>query len=234
MHVHSAFSQGESTLEELASTAKELGYKGICFVFYWLGKREDEIIKAEIERIEKEFGIKTFLGYEARNLKELRFLAKIRKSFDFLLVRGGNLQLNRIACETPEVDILTHPSLGRKDPGINHIMAKRARKNEVAIEINFRELLTSSKRSRVETLRKMREIVKIAKKYKTPLLISSGAISHWELKDPKVLISLGIALGLELKEAKKCISSLPKEMIKKILERKDERWILPGLKIVKR
>ena len=215
-------------------TAKKMGYKGIGFVFYWLGEKEDEIIKAEIRRIEEEFKIKSFLGYEARNLRELKFLSRIRRSFDLLLVRGGNLQLNRIACETPEVDILTHPSLGRKDPGINHIMAKRAKENDVAIEINFRELLTSSKRTRADTLSKMREIVKIARRYEVPLVISSGAVSCWELKDPRVLTSLGMSLGLEIKEAKKCVSSIPKGIIKKILERKDERWILPGLRVVKR
>jgi histidinol phosphatase-like PHP family hydrolase len=81
LHLHSAFSGGISSLEELASTAKVLGYKGICFVAYPLSKREEEILKAEIERIKKEFAIEIYLGFEARNVRELKFLAKRNKDF---------------------------------------------------------------------------------------------------------------------------------------------------------
>ncbi len=232
-HVHSAFSEGESRLEELASMAKMLGYSGICFTAYPLKKEEENFLKAEIERVKKEIGIEIFLGFEARNLRELRSLLKRRREFDVLLVRGGNLRLNRIACETPEVDILTHPEFNRQDPGLDYVSFKLAAKNKVAIEMNFREILTSTKRSRSLILKNIAHNLKLAKKYKAPIILCSGAISQWELRSPYCLISMATQLGLELREAKLAISKVPENIIKQIMERKSSDWILPGVKILK-
>ncbi len=233
LHVHSAFSEGKSSLKELAEMAKTLGYKGICFSAYYKDRNQQTILQTEIEKIKQQTGIEIFLGFEARSVKELQLLAKRRREFDILLVRGGNLRLNRKACETPEVDILTHPEYERNDSGFNHILAKLARKNEVAIEINFREVLNSSKKTRSLILKNIQQNVKIAKKYKVPIIISSGAISHWELKAPEVLISFGCLVGLELKEAKETLSKIPEKIIKKIEERKNKEWIMPGVKVIK-
>ena len=232
-HVHSAFSEGESSLEELASMAKKLGYKGICFTAYPLSKNEEGILKAEIERVKKAVGIEIWLGYEARNLRELKKLAKRRREFDVLLVRGGDIRLNRAACEMPEVDILTHPEFQRQDPGLDHVGIKLAAKNRVAIEINFREILFSTKRTRSLILKNIAQNVRLAKKYKAPIIICSGAISHWELRAPECLISMACQLGLELKEAKDALSKVPQEIIKLIKERKSKDWIMPGVKVVK-
>ncbi|MEM5829458.1 MAG: RNase P subunit p30 family protein [Candidatus Aenigmatarchaeota archaeon] len=232
LHVHSAFSGGESSLEELARTAKLLGYSGICFVFYYQDETQKDILVAEIERIKKEVGIDIYLGFEARDVKELKYLAKKRRSFDLLLARGGEMEMNRVACETPEVDILTHPEYQRNDSGLDHISVRFAAKNDVAIEINFREILLSSRVSRAKILANIAKNVQLAKKYKAKIIICSGAVSHWELKDPFCLASFATLLGLELKEGKRAISETPKEIIEKIKERKDENWIMPGVRRV--
>jgi len=233
LHVHSVFSGGESSLEELASMAKQLGYKGICFTAYYKDKSHITILQAEIERIKKQVGIEILLGFEARNLKELNFLAERRREFDILLARGGDLEFNRKACETPEVDILTHPEFERNDSGLDHVCMKFAAKNNVAIEVNFREILVSNKKTRGKILQNIAHNMKIAKKYKTPIILCSGAISHYELRDPQVLISMANQLGLELKEAKDAMARIPENIISQLKERKSEKWILPGVKVVK-
>jgi len=230
MHVHSAFSEGESSLKEIATQAKMLGYKGICFAEYFQGKEKMEELKREIEVAAKEAKIKIFLGFEARNPNELKKLVKIRREYDVLLVRGYDLKLNRLAVETPEVDILTHPELGRKDSGLNHVLAKEAAKNNVAIELNFRNILINNKSTRSAVIKHMINNVKLCKKYKAPIIICSGAISHWQLRDPKVLMSMAVLLGLELKDAKNSLSLVPKRIIDQINERKSPKWIMPGVK----
>lgn len=233
MHVHSSFSGGESGLEELASMAKQLGYKGICFAEYFQNKKQISRLQTEIEKVKRKIRIEILLGFEARNIKELKFLADRRREFDVLLARGGDLNLNREACETPEVDILTHPEFERLDSGLDHVSVKFAAKNNVAIEINFREILISNKRTRSMILRHMSQNVRLAKKYKAPIIICSGAISHYELRDPQVLISFADQLGLELKEAKEAITKTPEIIIKKRKERKNEKWVIPGVKVVR-
>jgi ribonuclease P/MRP protein subunit RPP1 len=233
LHMHSAFSEGESSLEQLATAAKQLGYKGICLAEYYKNDEQIKKLKTEIERIKQKAGIEIFLGFEARNLKELNILRERRKRFDVLLVRGGDLRLNREAVETPEVDILTHPEYERQDCGMNHILMKAASKNNVAIEINFREVLVSSKKTRSMILKHMTQNIKLAKKFKAPIIVCSGALSHWDVVDPQCLISFVNLLGLELNEAKNTISKVPERIIKQIKERKSEDWIVPGVKVVK-
>jgi RNase P/RNase MRP subunit p30 len=46
-------------------------------------------------------------------------------------------------------------------------------------------------------------------------------------------MSMATQLGLELKEAKKSVSEIPKKIIEKIKERKSKNWIAPGVKVVK-
>lgn len=233
LHIHSAFSGGKSSLEELASTAKELDYSGICFTEYYQNEIQLKKLKEEIERANQKFDIEIYLGFEARNSKELHKLIQKRRMYDILLVQGGDLKMNRLACETPLVDILTHPENNRTDSGLNHIMTKLATKNNVAIEINFREILLSSKKTRSFIIRHMSQNIKLAKKFHTPIILCSGGISHWELRPPEVMISMANQLGLELNEAKKAISEIPENILKKSEEIRSGKWIIRGVKVIK-
>ena len=232
LHIHSAFSSGESTLEEIVKTAKEFGYKGIGFISYPLKKEEEDLLKAEINRVSKEYNFEIYIGFEATNKMELKKLLNRRREFDLLLVRGGMNFMNRIAVENRGVDILTHPDYERKDCGINHVLARLAKENEVAIEINFREVLNSEGLTRKNVLANHMEIIRLYKKFKFPLIISSGALSHWQIKDPKVLISYLVTLGLEMKEAKEALSVTPRKIIERAKEWKSDKWIMPGVKVV--
>ncbi len=231
LHIHSAFSEGQSSLEQLASTAKELGYTGICFSEYFRNDEQIKKLEKEIQKVREKIKIEIFLGFEARSIAELAKLVDKRRKFDVLLVHGGDLKLNRIACETPEVDILTHPELNRYDSGLNHILVKAASKNNVAMEINFREILLANKKSRSKILSNIEQNVKLAKKYKTTIIICSGAVSHFELRDHLVLSSFATELGLGLKEAKGSISKVPENILKQTKERQKEKWIIPGVMV---
>jgi len=233
LHVHSAFSAGKSSIQQLAAMAKRLGYSGICFEEYFDRWQQVDKLKGEIEAAKQATGIEILLGFEARTIKELRMLKKKRRRFDLLLAHGGKLRMNRAACESAEVDILTHPEAGRQDSGIDAVMAKLAVKNNVAIEINFRQILMVTKQSRAQVLARMRENVKLAKRYKAPIIICSGAISKWQLRDPLCMISMATQLGLTLAEAKAALSKTPREIINCAKERASSEWIMPGVKIVK-
>lgn len=232
LHIHSAFSGGQSSIEQLALTAKELGYSGICFSEYFQNEQRLKDLKEEIARTSKKVGIEIYLGFEARNEKELYNLSNKRRMFDLLLAHGGDLELNRLACETPEVDILTHPENNRIDSGLNHILIKLARDNNVAIEINFREILNANKRTRSLVMKNMVQNIMLARKFHTPLIMSSGAVSHFELRDPLTFSSMINQLGLEINEAEETISKIPEKIIKQMKERQSEKWVMRGVKVV--
>lgn len=232
LHVHSAFSGGESSIEQLAIRARQLGYRGICFAEYFKNENQIKNLKEEIQKVKEKIGIEIFLGFEARNVKELKYLAKIRKRFDILLAHGGDLKMNKEACETPEVDILTHPEYERRDQGLNHVLVKEAARNGVGIEVNFREILMASKKTRANVMANIGKNIKLAKKYKAKIVVCSGAISEWELRDPIILSSFGNLLGMELKEAEEAIGKNAERIIEKIKKRKSEKWIMPGVRVI--
>lgn len=221
-----------STLSHFAKTAKLLGYHGICTVIHLDDSAEIPRISAEIENVKREVGIEIYLGFEARNIKELKELKKKRRCFDVLLVKGGDLNLNRIACQTPEVDILTHPEHQRNDSGLDHVSLRFASENNVAIEINLREVVTSSKATRSRILSNMKRNVRLAIKYGAPLITCSGATNYWELKSPECLASFVTLFDVNLKKAKETISKVPEKIVEKSEERRSERWIMPGVRIV--
>jgi ribonuclease P/MRP protein subunit RPP1 len=233
LHIHSAFSEGESSIEQLAEMAKQLGYSGVCFAEYFGGSQQLNKLKNETAKIASKVGIEIFLGFEARTLSELDRLREWRRKFDVLLVRGGDLRLNRAACETKEVDILTHPSYGRYDCGLNQVLMKLAAKNNVAIELNFREILISTKKTRNIVLANMQELVKLAKKYKAPIILCSGSISHWTLRDPMCMQSMAMQLGLTLVEAKKAMTKVPEDITSSSKKKTRSNWVTDGVKIVK-
>ena len=232
LHMHSAFSEGESSIEQLASIAKELGYSGICFSEYFKDDQQIKKLQEDASKVKETVGIGIYIGFEARNMKELERLIERRRRFDVLLVHGGDLKLNRIACETPQVDILTHPELDRNDSGLNHVLVKAAAANDVAIEMNFREVLGANKRSRSKLIANIGKNMMLAKKFHAPIILCSGAVSHFEMRDPLVLVSFATQLGLKLDEAKESLSKVPEKILKQSKERRDGKWISPGVKII--
>ncbi|MEM5792833.1 MAG: RNase P subunit p30 family protein [Candidatus Aenigmatarchaeota archaeon] len=232
LYLKPEFSEGKSELEDFAHRARILGYSGICVFQNFERHKEILELREEFQRIEEKSRINVLLGFEASNTKELVKLSDIRREYDVLAVIGGNINLNRKAVETPEVDILVHPEKNRVDSGFNHIMARLASKNNVAMCVDFREILITSKNTRAHILSKIMENIKICKKYGVKIIISSGAFSHLQMKDPKVLISMGVVLGLRLDEAKKCLSENPESIINFIKERQDKNWVRPGVRVV--
>lgn len=233
LHVHSAFSNGESSVEQLAEMAHKLGYAGICFSAYYEGENQVKRLQENIEKVRAKIPIEIYLGFEARDAKEIEKLRTIRRRFDILLVHGGDLDVNRLAVETPQVDILTHPELNRNDSGMNDVLMRLAAKNKVAVEIDFREVLNASRGTRAKILKNIQQNIKLAKKAKAPIVVCSGALSHYELKDPQVLVSFASYLGLDMKDAKDSLSKIPESGLKEARQRKSDSWVMPGVKIVK-
>ena len=53
LHIHSAFSAGESSVEQIAEIASELGYKGFCFSAYFQGEHQIKKLQEEITKVRR-------------------------------------------------------------------------------------------------------------------------------------------------------------------------------------
>lgn len=161
LHMHSTFSDGISTMEEMAKTARELGYEYIAITDHTkslkIARGLDEkrlyeqikLIKKLNERID---GIRILTGAEVDILADgtLDYSDDILKELDVVIasIHSGFKQdretlTSRIisACKNPYVNIIAHPTgriLGRRDPyDVDMDMVLEAAQNTSTIlEIN--------------------------------------------------------------------------------------------------
>ncbi len=221
-HLHS------ENIGETISTAKQLGFSGICLVSNWANIQDIEKFKAAILPYKKQIDISIGIEIKDKPNKIPHIVESIRQKAEIILVHGGELEANRVAVETPGVDILLHPEMGREDSGIDHVMARLAKKSNVAIEFSLNDLIQSSKETRAKIIRGLVENAKLIKKYKAPFVLTSGAFGAFGLRSPSELFSFGKVLGFQDKEIKLSLSDF---IIKENRKRLSGKWVMPGVEL---
>lgn len=139
------------------------------------------------------------------NVKDL--IKQINKAKGLIIVEGCNDKINRAALENKKVDVLLGLEKGRKrdfthyrNSGLNQVLCKLAKKNNIAIGFDFNDVLNSKERAKV--MGRMMQNVRLCRKYKVKMLIFdfTGERSKQELR------SFGLVLGMSPLEAKKGVS----------------------------
>jgi len=226
LYVHTSSSIGEHTTEEMVGWAKNIGLNGLGIVFFpeQLQNRP-QLPKAAVD-------LASVCVVKTNNTTELeQLIARSRQKAEIIAVYGGNYDINRAACSNPAVDILLHPELGRHDSGLDHICARAAQENNVAIELNFHSILESYRRHRVAVFAAMRKNIMLCKKYGAPMVVASGALSKWDLQSGRELASLANLLGMELGKAIDAVSAVPEQIVLTNREKlAGKRW--EGVRIV--
>ncbi|HIG97659.1 MAG TPA: hypothetical protein HA230_04935 [Candidatus Aenigmarchaeota archaeon] len=212
LHVHTSLSIGENSVEDVAKMAKRLELSGIGIVRYYP-------VTENLPKIEG-IDLISSIMLKAAKPDELNAMAeKARSKAEILMVHGGDYDVNRAACENPLIDVLCHPELGRKDSGLDHICVRAAHDNNVAIEINFREVLESYKRNRIYVLSAMKKNIELCKKYETKIVSSSSAVTVWGMRSGRELAALTHLLGLELGKSIETSSTIPEQIIRENREK---------------
>lgn len=130
VHVHTNWSDGQNTIEEMALKAKELGHEYIVITdhshsaYYANGLSSDDVLRQheEIDRLnDKNLGIKIFKGIESDILPdgELDYPESILKTFDliiasvhssFNMTKADMTKRIKYALMSPYTSILGHPT----------------------------------------------------------------------------------------------------------------------------
>ncbi|MHC1566897.1 MAG: ribonuclease P protein component 3 [Candidatus Syntropharchaeia archaeon] len=192
-NVHS-HPESKTPPDELWKTAKRYGFAGIAITNHDFPFDGDFAYK----------GIEIC----AKNPTELYSkVKKYRKRVEVLLVHGGDEKIDRAALKNPKVDVLAHPG------SLNHVLARFASENGVAIEFNIGEIIHKRGRGRWQALSTMRNNLKLVRKFKVSALLSSNAYSIYDLRAPREIISLSTIFGMKKEEAKKALSETPQKII---------------------
>lgn len=231
LDIQSEISSGESEIESIVKTAEKLGFKGIAISDYALDKKDLKKLKNKISELETDLdlhaGVKLKAGDESNLLEKI---SKFRNDVDVLIIHGGSIDINRAACGDSRVDILAHPELKRKDSGIDHVIAKKARDNNVAIQINIKQLLGTYGKTRSHILSHQKRNIELCEKFNVPMICSSGASSVYDMRGPRELASFPHILGMDIEESLKTVSEVPEKILKRSQEVKSSEFVRPGVK----
>ncbi len=233
LHIQSNLSSGENSVEQIVDFAKKLGYSGIAVCDNYQGLEKLNKLKNDIEKLKTDIDVYSGVKIQAEDVNELKdLISKVREKVMIVIVSGGNYSINRAACRDPRVDILSHPEFGRIDSGLDQPCLNLATQNNVAIEINFREILHSFRRPRSYILNHITKNIKLCNHFRTPMIICSGAQSIWEMRNPRDLISIANSLGMEIGKAFLSMSSVPLDIIRGSQKTLEGKKITEGVEIV--
>ncbi|MBU5575254.1 MAG: RNase P subunit p30 family protein [Candidatus Aenigmatarchaeota archaeon] len=233
LHIHSKFSVGDSTPNEIVEIAEKLGLSCIAITDNFESLEKLNEIKKAISEIKSNVEVIQGVYITAQTPQEMKQkIDKVRNLVPLVIVAGGDYQINRAACEDSRVDILAHPELNRHDNGLDETCLNAAAENNVAIEINLRQILTSYRKIRANILHYMSINAELTQKFNVPLIVCSGAHSKWEMRDGRELISIANLLGLDIPRAFESATSIPEKIIETNKKKLSGKIITNGVEIV--
>lgn len=218
-----ALPEGSDSASRLALVARRLGYSGIIVcnqTGYDKIFRPDAVL--DVSGIKVAFGIEVV----ATNPRSLRGkVAAAHGKFPFIVVHGGSEEMNRAACENPEVDMLVHAEEGRKVLSI--AAARAAQINQVAIGLDLSPLIRLRGNARSRWLQITQRNIILARKFDLCLIITTCAKSRLDLRSPRDLQALAEIAGLDSLEAEEALK-FPEQL----LDKNSRKWAGPGVEIL--
>jgi len=182
--------------KEFIKTAKVLGYTDIIFC-YELKKFKD-IKKIEDKDLNIHYGI-------LANFKDIA----AAKSLSNFVIMNANIEDKRRIFEESKPDLifsledeLRSDFIYQRNSGLNQVLCKLAKKNEIEIGLSFSLILNSKKRHII--LGRMMQNIRFGNKYDLDLVLASFAKDPFEMRNPKDLTSLGLILKITTKKANLC------------------------------
>lgn len=215
----------------LASEASKYGWKHINFSYNQNGFQEGLDLREELEdNLSDVIDFDYTLEIKSTNINEIRKITnKYRNKASCISVVGGDLKVNRAVVENIKIDVLSRPYLRRFDSGLNHVLSKEALKNDVAIELCFKDVLRSYLSHRSKAISNFKDIYVLYRKFDFPLILSSGAESVFDIKTTHDFIAFFKQTGLTDDEINKSFET--SENILKFNENRD-KMIFKGVRRV--
>ncbi len=167
-----------------ACEASRYGWDHINFSYNQNDFKDALDIKKDLyDRLEDIINFDYTLEIKSNNVSEIRKIArKFRNKSSCISVVGGDLKVNRNVLENIQIDVLSRPYLRRYDSGLNHVLAKEALNNNVAIELCFKDVLKAYLAPRAKVISNFKDIYTLYRKFDFPLVLSSRAESIFDIR----------------------------------------------------
>lgn len=190
---------------KLASEASKYGWDHINFSYSQDNFKDALDFKQELDdSLNEKISFDYTLEIKSNNVNDIRKIArKFRNKTSCISVIGGDLKVNRAVVENIQIDVLSRPYLKRFDSGLNHVLAKGAVKNNVAVELCFKDVLRTYLSHRSKVLSNFKDIYTLYRKFDFPLILSSRAESVFDIRTTHDFISVFKQTGLTDLEVEK-------------------------------
>ena len=190
---------------KLAIEASKYGWEYINFSY-----DQNDFKQAQEFRDELSDNLKSIIDFDytleikSNNVNEIRKIArKFRSRASCISVVGGDLKVNRAVLENVQIDVLSRPYLRRYDSGLNHVLAKEALRNNVAVELCFKDVLKSYLAPRSKVISNFKDVYTLYRKFDFPLILSSRAESVFDIRATRDFIAFFTQTGLTGSEIEK-------------------------------
>jgi ribonuclease P/MRP protein subunit RPP1 len=162
----------------------------------------------------------------------LNQLRQFRRRFEVVAVTCLSKAVARQAAKDRRVDLLSFPTDPRKR-FFDTAEGELASKAIAALEINMASILSLQGFLRVRILSRLRWEAEIAKRFKVPLVISSGADNDYLLRAPHDFATLTSLFDLPLSSALNSLSEVPRSIVEQNRLKLRPGYVAPRVRIIK-
>ncbi len=217
---------------EVISTLEKFKFNGAC-IYYDSEVFDNKDTVDKFNVLNDSTSIDLYRGVRIRQKNAsliFKSVQKFRKSADMIMVDGGDSNINRKICENPSIDVINHPYDNRHNSGINHVLSKLLKENNITVNINIKDILSKWRYFRVRLLDHINQLLYLEAKYKFRVILSSGSESFFDVKSPDSMLRLCGLLDVNQEKAIDYISKNPREVIDHIPVKKSS--IVDGVRLI--
>ncbi len=140
---------------------------------------------------------------------------KFRNQVDLIVVNAKDTRAMRAASENSEIDFIVHAF-------VDQTAARDCAANNVALEFDIADFLGVYGMKRATLISKLQFNLDLARKYKIPIILASGAQNVYGLRNAMQIIAFAETLGFKHEEAKTAALRNPFQLVKRNRER--SKW----------
>jgi ribonuclease P/MRP protein subunit RPP1 len=176
-------------------------------------------------------GFATRIDLEPKNSKDfMESIKRNRKKFEVVSVICHSKKIANKAAQDQRVDILLYSNQFsvRSKTWFNRQQASLAKESGCYYEINANQIIKADL-NLTFLLKQLKKEVLIAQKTGVPIIISSGATSIFEMREPRALIAMLGLLDIQEEDALNMVSANPGSKLQINRSKLKNKYISPGI-----
>lgn len=200
--------------ERMAALAYETGLSSVGLRFRFEAQTGQ---KESVTKIFRDAGLDCALGVEIAPTSRKQFLRQVRTlrgRFDFIAVRSSDPATLAAASRDSRVDLVSLEF--QKSLRVKHSILKTCK---AALELELSRILHPPAEAVYESLRSLCLEIEMVKRFRTDVVLSSGATGPLGLRSPIDMAALATLLGLPSEIALDSVSTRPLSLIMRGRER---------------